>query len=272
MKKSFMLFVLSFTVLFVKAQTGILLVHYGTQNDKSRQTTIEVIDSIVRVKFPHCIVEEAYAAPSVIRSLEKRGVYKMTVMEAMARLQRKGCKKVVVQSTMLLDGTVTSWITNDVNIYRGYFDHIEIAKPLLYSVDDCRDFIRLIAENVKADKDEQVVLVGHGTVDAANAMYSQIDYMAQNEGFTHYHVGTIEGYPSLDHVMKRLSVLRTKSVVLVPLLFIAGNHQVQDIDGEWKEKLQQAGYKVNVEHRGLGEYKAVQEKIIKNIIDLIAKD
>ena len=117
MKKIFVLFVLSFTVLLVKAQTGILLVHYGTQNDQSRQATIETIDSIVKMKFPHCVVEEAFAAPSVIRCLEKRGVYKMTVMEAMARLRRKGCKKIIVQSTMLLDGTVTSWITNDVNIY-----------------------------------------------------------------------------------------------------------------------------------------------------------
>ena len=109
------------------------------------------------------------------------------------------------------------------------------------------------------------MLVGHGSDCPANAMYSQIDYLLKAEGKPSWHVGTIEGFPTIDNVEKQLAGVRNPNVLLVPLLYIAGNHQKDDIDGVWKQQLQTKGYHVEVFGKGLGEMKEIQEMIIGKI-------
>lgn len=250
--------------------TGILLVHYGTGNDRSRSVTIDKLDSIVAERFADCKVMEAYAAPSVIRMLGKRGIKKLSIPEALDSLKTLGCQRVVVQSTMLLDGVMTDMLEDYVEKAKGKFSEIKVGRPLLYSVDDCRKMIAVIGKNLAADKTidvgkMQVVLVGHGSDSPANAMYSQLDYLLKDEGKQEWHVGTIEGYPTIENVERQLRKSKTKRVVLVPLLYIAGNHQKEDINGVWKEELQKQGYKVSVLGKGLGEMPEVQEMIIERI-------
>ena len=250
--------------------TGILLVHYGTGNDRSRSVTIDKLDSIVAERFADCKVMEAYAAPSVIRMLGKRGIKKLSIPEALDSLKTLGCQRVVVQSTMLLDGVMTDLLEDYAKKAKGKFSEIKVGRPLLYSVDDCRKMIGVISENLLADKTidvgkMQVVLVGHGSDSPANAMYSQLDYLLKDEGKPEWHVGTIEGYPTIENVERQLRKSKTKRVVLVPLLYIAGNHQKEDINGVWKEELQKQGYKVSVLGKGLGEMPEVQEMIIERI-------
>ena len=250
--------------------TGILLVHYGTGNDRSRSVTIDKLDSIVAERFADCKVMEAYAAPSVIRMLGKRGIKKLSIPEALDSLKTLGCQRVVVQSTMLLDGVMTDLLEDYAKKAKGKFSEIKVGRPLLYSVDDCRKMIGVISENLLADKTidvgkMQVVLVGHGSDSPANAMYSQLDYLLKDEGKAEWHVGTIEGYPTIENVERQLRKSKTKRVVLIPLLYIAGNHQKEDINGVWKEELQKQGYKVSVLGKGLGEMPEVQEMIIERI-------
>lgn len=254
--------------------TGILLVHYGTNNDRSRSNTLDVLNSIVAQKFDSCQVVEAYAAPSVIRSLTKRGINKLTIDAAIDTLYARGCKRVVVQSTMLLDGIMTDLIKNSVKRAKGKFDKIAIARPLLYSVADCRNLTDMIARHLETDKKldakkTQVVLVGHGSDSPANAMYSQIDYLLKDENRPLWHVGTIEGYPNIDTVLRQLAKNKEKRVILIPLLYIAGNHQRDDIDGVWRNRLVEAGYKVSVVPQGLGEMDEIRQLICNNIERLL---
>lgn len=250
--------------------TGIVLVHYGTGNDHSRSVTIDKLDSMVAERFADCKVMEAYAAPAVIRMLGKRGIKKLSIPEALDSLKTLGCQKVVVQSTMLLDGVMTDILKDYAEKAKGKFSEIKVGRPLLYSVDDCRKMIEVISENLAADKTieadkSQVVLVGHGSDSPANAMYSQVDYLLKDEGKSEWHVGTIEGYPTIENVERQLKKSKTKRVVLVPLLYIAGNHQKEDINGVWKEELQKQGYKVSVLGKGLGEMSEVQKMIMERI-------
>ena len=130
--------------------------------------------------------------------------------------------------------------------------------------------LEMINKSLLADKSvdatkTQVVLVGHGSDSPANAMYSQIDYLLKAEGKPSWHVGTIEGFPTIENVEKQLAGVRNPNVLLVPLLYIAGNHQKDDIDGVWKQRLQTKGYHVEVFGKGLGEMKEIQEMIIGKI-------
>lgn len=251
-------------------KTGILLVHYGTSNDNSRAQTIDKLNTRVAETFPDCAVVEAYSAPSVIRMLAKRGVRKLSISQALDSLKTIGCSKLVVQSTMLLDGVMTEMLKKEVGKVKKYFKAVSVVRPLLYSVDDCRTMIEMIGKSLIADKsvdakNSQVVLVGHGSDSPANAMYSQIDYLLKAEGKPSWHVGTIEGFPTIDNVEKQLKSIKNKNVLLVPLLYIAGNHQKDDIDGVWKKQLQVKGYHVDVIGKGLGEMTEIQDMILGKI-------
>ena len=224
-------------------KTGILLVHYGTSNDKSRAQTIDKLNSRVAETFPDCAVVEAYSAPSVIKTLAKRGIKKLYISEML----RKEVSKV-----------------------KNYFRAVSVVRPLLYSVDDCQIMIEMLTKSLLADKSvatkkSQVVLVGHGSDSPANAMYCQIDYLLKAEGKSSWHVGTIEGFPKIENVEQQLRNSKNKNVILVPLLYIAGNHQKDDIDGVWKTQLQTKGYHVDVLGKGLGEMAEIQDMIIAKI-------
>ena len=251
-------------------KTGILLVHYGTSNDNSRTQTIDKLNTRVAETFPDCAVVEAYSAPSVIRMLAKRGVRKLSISQALDSLKTIGCSKLVVQSTMLLDGVMTEMLKKEVDKVKKDFMAVSVVRPLLYSVDDCRTMIEMIGKSLIADKsvdakNSQVVLVGHGSDSPANAMYSQIDYLLKAEGKPSWHVGTIEGFPTIDNVEKQLKSIKNKNVLLVPLLYIAGNHQKDDIDGVWKKQLQVKDYHVDVIGKGLGEMPEIQDMILGKI-------
>lgn len=251
-------------------KTGILLVHYGTSNDNSRAQTIDKLNTRVAETFPDCAVVEAYSAPSVVRMLAKRGVRKLSISQALDSLKTIGCTKLVVQSTMLLDGVMTEMLKKEVGKVKKDFVAVSVVRPLLYSVDDCRTMIEMICKSLIADKsvdakNSQVVLVGHGSDSPANAMYSQIDYLLKAEGKPSWHVGTIEGFPTIDNVEKQLKGIKNKNVLLVPLLYIAGNHQKDDIDGVWKTQLQSKGHHVDVVGKGLGEMTEIQEMILGKI-------
>lgn len=251
-------------------KTGILLVHYGTSNDKSRAQTIDKLNSRVAEAFPDCAVVEAYSAPSVIKTLAKRGIKKLYISQALDSLKALGCNKLVVQSTMLLDGVMTEMLRTEVGKVKNDFRAVSVVRPLLYSVDDCRTMIEMLTKSLLADKSvatkkSQVVLVGHGSDSPANAMYSQIDYLLKAEGKSSWHVGTIEGFPKIENVEQQLKNSKNKNVILVPLLYIAGNHQKEDIDGVWKTQLQTKGYHVDVLGKGIGEMTEIQNMIIGKI-------
>ena len=251
-------------------KTGILLVHYGTSNDKSRAQTIDKLNSRVAETFPDCAVVEAYSAPSVIKTLAKRGIKKLYISQALDSLKALGCNKLVVQSTMLLDGVMTEMLRTEVGKVKNDFRAVSVVRPLLYSVDDCRTLIEMLTKSLLADKSvatkkSQVVLVGHGSDSPANAMYSQIDYLLKAEGKSSWHVGTIEGFPKIENVEQQLKKSKNKNVILVPLLYIAGNHQKEDIDGVWKTQLQTKGYHVDVFGKGIGEMTEIQNMIIGKI-------
>ena len=251
-------------------KTGILLVHYGTSNDKSRAQTIDKLNSRVAETFPDCAVVEAYSAPSVIKTLAKRGIKKLYISQALDSLKALGCNKLVVQSTMLLDGVMTEMLRTEVVKVKNDFRAVSVVRPLLYSVDDCRTMIEMLTKSLLADKSvatkkSQVVLVGHGSDSPANAMYSQIDYLLKAEGKSSWHVGTIEGFPTIENVEQQLRNSKNKNVILVPLLYIAGNHQKEDIDGVWKTQLQTKGYHVDVFGKGIGEMTEIQNMIIGKI-------
>ncbi|MBP3757637.1 MAG: sirohydrochlorin cobaltochelatase [Prevotella sp.] len=244
---------------------AVLMVHYGTNNDLSRQKTIDVINEKVRKALPERVVMEAYSSKMVIASLKKRGIKKNSIREALRALYAKGCTDITIQSTHLLPGVMQDLIEKECDKVRFIFDTIRVKQPLLWCADDCLQLADVLVRHINAKKNEQVVLVGHGTPGPANAMYTMLDYALQDKGHTNYHVATIESYPDMECMLRLLKQKKAKRVVLSPLLYIAGNHSAEDIQGDWREALEKEGYQVTVLTEGLGEMTEVQEWIVSRL-------
>lgn len=82
--------------------------------------------------------------------------------------------------------------------------------------------------------------------------------MLKAKGFTNMHVATIEGYPTFETALQLLKKGNAKTVTLVPLMFVAGDHAVNDISKDWKEMLEKNGFKVELNIEGLGQIPEIQ--------------
>ena len=152
---------------------------------------------------------------------------------------------------------------------RPFFKEIRVGRPLLYSVEDCKKVVGILKERYDNDLsgNSSVVLIGHGSSTPANAIYSQIDYMFAANGVPQFHVATVEGYPTFKTTLALLESGRIKNVTLVPFMFVAGDHARNDIDGEWREQLENAGYNVSTILEGLGQIQGIQDIYIDHLKD-----
>ena len=84
------------------------------------------------------------------------------------------------------------------------------------------------------------------------------------------YIGTVEGWPGLEDVLRQLKPCGPLKVRLQPLMLVAGDHARNDMAGEWRERLEQAGHTVTCSFIGLGELpwvqKMYQERLLKDMI------
>ena len=250
------------------SKQGLLMVHFGTTYDDTRQKTIDAINEKAHEAFPQLTLREAYTSRIVMKRLAKRGVMKDTPVDALLKLHSEGVRTVKVQPSYVIDGIEMERLRQDVEQVRPFFDSIWVSTPLLYSVEDAENVCQVLVHRHPADsrKREHVLFVGHGTEGPATALYSQLDYMLRANGHANYHVSTIEGYPTQETAVAQIKAMKGRKVTLVPLLFVAGDHANNDIAVEWKEALEKQGFTVEVILEGLGEIPEIQDLYIKKII------
>ena len=244
-------------------KAAILMVHFGTSHEDTRELTIDAINNKVKATFQELEFREAYTSRMIIRKLNEQGTVKLNPLDALLKLRGDGYTHVIVQSTHIIEGVEMESLRRDVASVKDFFKEVRIGNPLLYSVEDAEAVVSLFAAN-KPQKGN-VVLVGHGTYTPATATYAMIDYMFKTQGLTTFHVGTVEGYPTYETVLAQLKNSKTKQITLIPFMFVAGDHARNDIAGEWKESLEKEGFKVDVSMKGMGEIPAIQDIFISHI-------
>lgn len=247
-------------------RTALLMVHFGTTHDDTRQLTIDAVNNLAQQAFPQTEVREAYTSRIVIKRLAQRGIVRQTPLEALLQLRADGYERVVVQPTHIIPGEEYATLLNDVRQVEHLFKYVRVGKPLLYTLADCREMAGKLTAAHATEKHTHVVFVGHGTEHPANAIYSQMDRLMKRCS-PRCHVGTIEGFPALDDVVQQLRQAKARRVVLVPLMFVAGDHAKNDISVEWKEALEKEGMQVELCIEGLGQRADVQDLFVRHVRD-----
>ena len=207
----------------------------------------------------------------ILARIEKRDhIHYDNVAEAMERMKKDGITDVIIQPTHVMNGVENDLMKKDVLAYADHFQSVKFGAPLLTTEEDNEYVVKAVADEfpVIKDKETALVLMGHGTEHYANAVYAALDYRFEDMGYENVIVGTVEGYPEIDQVLKQLGKCRVKKVVIAPFMIVAGDHAKNDMAGEeedsWKNIISKAGYEVQTVLKGLGEYESIRKLFVEH--------
>lgn len=248
-----------------KEKAAVLMVHFGTTFDETRGKTIDVLNKDAKKEFSNLEVREAYTSRIIMRRLKERNILKDNPAEALDKLKAEGYTHLLVQSSNVIPGIEFKTLEKQLELYKDSFKEIRMGDPLLNSVEDYKNVADVLNKEIGPLKEnEAVVFVGHGTHDSGNASYPCMDYMSKSLGYKFY-FGTVEGFPTIDNVITNLKKDGIKEIKLLPFMFVAGDHANNDIAEDWKNSLEENGFKVSVEIKGLGEYREIREILISHL-------
>jgi sirohydrochlorin cobaltochelatase len=245
---------------------ALLVVSFGTSHRDTMEKTISAIEADLAAAFPGWEVRRAFTSGMILRKLRERdGLEIDNVERALARLVVEEFDTVVIQPTHVMNGDEYDKLKAQAAPYAGRFQSFAMGAPLLTDVEDYVAAVSaILSELPPAQGDHALVLMGHGSGHFANAAYAQLEYIFHDLGHRNVFLGTVEGYPELEQVMRRLAEREIRSVTLAPLMVVAGDHAKNDMAGpgedSWKTQLEAAGYRVDCVVRGLGEFPAIRAR------------
>ena len=269
-------------------ENEILVVSFGTSFNDSRVADIRSIEDALQAAFPDWAVRRAFTAQIIINHIQARDGERIDNMEqALDRAVANGVKNLVLQPTPLMHGAEYDEMMDTLEQYRDRFETVAVAEPLLGEVGNDATVINadkeavaqaLVAEAVKAagyDSREAAeaegvafVLLGHGTAHVAKVSYSQMQNQMEKLNYNNVFIGTVEGEPeetACEAVIESVQAAGYRTVILRPLMVVAGDHANNDMAGEdedsWRSQFIAAGCfdAVTAQIAGLGGIEAVQQ-------------
>jgi len=245
---------------------AILVVSFGTTYHESRMKTIEAIEKSIKEEFPEYELRRAFTSRIIIGILKKRdNIYIDSVAEALEKLALEGFQHVIVQPTLVMGGEENDGMVAAVKQYENRFGQILCGKPLLSEEEDYKRLCSVLAEDTKEYDREgtEILFMGHGTEHEANECYPRLAEVFKQNGYSRYHIGTVEAEPSFKAVKEEVEKTGSGRMVLQPLMIVSGDHAHNDMagDGEesWKSQLETDGYQVVCRLKGMGELEGVRK-------------
>lgn len=277
----------------------LLVVSFGTSFNDSRVKDIKGIEDALQKANPDWSVRRAFTAQIIINHIQARDGEKIDNMQqALDRAVANGVENLVVQPTHLMHGAEYDEMVEAIAEYADKIPNISIAEPLLGPVGNSANIINadkqatadaLVAASVKeagfktmeeaAKAGVAFVFMGHGTAHNAKVTYTQMQTQMEKLGYTNAFIGTVEGEPestSCEAVIEAVKEAGFKTVILRPLMVVAGDHANNDMAGEdedsWKSMFEasKAFEKVEAQIAGLGGIEGVQAIYVAHTAEAIA--
>lgn len=230
----------------------IVLAAFGTTTRAMK--TYSFIDAVCRERFPGHAIHWAFSSRIVRDRSNKVNHTDMRRPEqVLTTLGRQGHEWAVVQSLHLTCGHEFYRLIDDV---KGCGLRTAIGLPLLNAPEDYEEIVRTLIHDYPKEKDEALVLVGHGTDHHSWCCYTTLDHMFGKNGRSGVYVGVVEcGYPPMESVVADVVAAGFRKVRLVPFLLVAGMHFEEDLSGDkdsWRRAFEEVGVEVSLEPNGLG--------------------
>lgn len=257
---------------------AILVISFGTSYLDTLNESIEKAENQIRNHFDEYDIYRAFTSHKIIKKLkEKYEIFVDTPEEVLEKLYDNGYEEIIMQPLHIIPGEEYIYINKIGEAFKEKFKVLKIGRPIFYyqGIDELPQDYSLFIEATKDlyEGNDAVVLMGHGTSHPANSVYGCLQSVFEDEGYENVFIGTVEGYPNFDTVIKRLKRKNITEVTVAPLMVVAGDHARNDMASDeeesWKSMLEAEGIKVNVHMKGLGENEKFNELYINRIEDLI---
>jgi sirohydrochlorin cobaltochelatase len=251
------------------AKPAIVLAAFGTTTEAF--DTYTHFEQKVKERFPGYEIRWAFTSHKVRHKLaQEKGQQLNDLPTTLKALKAAGFTRVAIQSLHVVPGE--EWDKKVVQESRAIPGlKVALGKPLLSSKQDQERVLQALARTFPQDLTATaVVLVAHGSPSPeGTAAYLAFNRLLRSR-YPHQNVflGTVEGKPSRQETLMAVKQSQATAVVLMPFLFVAGEHVAKDILGDdpesWKsELLKQRAYRIKGITKGLG----YEEGIISIYLD-----
>ncbi len=249
------------------ANPAIVLAAFGTTT--AAFDTYKHFEEKVKARFPAYEIRWAFTSRKVRHKVgEEQGKKLNDLATTLRELEAAGYSRVVIQSLHIVPGK--EWDKKIVEVSKEFPGlKVVLGKPLLSSPKDQEKVLQAVAQTFPKDlKDTAVVLMAHGSPSSeATKIYLAFDRLLR----THYQnvfLGTVEGKPTKEEAFESVKKADPGTVVLMPFMFVAGEHVAKDMLGadpeSWKSALlKQKPYHIEGITKGLG----YQDGIINIYLD-----
>ena len=240
------------------AKPAIVLAAFGTTTEAF--DTYNHFEEKVKERFPDYEIRWAFTSRKVRHKVAQEKGQKLNDLPTTLReLKAAGYTRVAIQSLHIVPGE--EWEKKVVQESRKIPGlKVALGKPLLSSKQDQEQVLQALAQTFPKDlKDTAVVLVAHGSPSPeGTATYLAFNRLLRAR-YPHQNVflGTVEGKPTREETLEAVKKSKATGVVLMPFLFVAGEHVAKDILGDdpesWKsELLKQKAYRIEGITKGAG--------------------
>lgn len=254
---------------------AIVVMSFGTTFKDTRAKTITATVDAIQKAHPNVKVVTAFTSHIIIKRIkENEGITYPTPEEALDQLKQEGYTRVALVTLDIIPGVEYGYNMGVFHNYKNGFKKMTCGTSLMYwqgqegQPDDVNDLINALKKQFPATAaGEAILLMAHGTPQPSNAYYSVLQAKLEEQGLNNVYVYSVEGWPNLETVMPKLKKNNIKTVTLVPMMMVAGDHATNDMAGDepdsHKSILTAAGYKVNTYLHGIGENKAVRDLYVQ---------
>ena len=249
-------------------EQAVVITSFGTSVSEAR-ASITAVEEVLSAAASGNVYVRAFTSPTIRRILKERGEDVPSLTEALERLSADGVQRVIVQPTHLLYGYEYDKLKAEAEKFADRFESVTVGRPLLSDNSDIQRFAFHLSQDHPVEEGAVVVFMGHGTEHFANAAYPALQTALNLLGRKDIYIGTVEGWPGLEDVLRQLEPGGPRRIELLPLMLVAGDHARNDMAGDWKSRLEEAGYAVTCTFTGLGQLAWVQKMYQEKLAALL---
>ena len=291
-------------------KNGVVLAMFGTTVEPALQGLLNIKEKMARA-YPDTPIRFAFTSNIIRRIWQKRARDQAYIkahpeipaeilnvqgpLATIANFQDDGYDTIIVQPTHIAPAEEFLDLSSYVKAIASIdtikekfkpFNKLVIGRPMLGTFgtthpyeEDIKVAVKAMKEDVERARQKKAALVymGHGNdFFPSGGSYLQFAHemnQAYPDVFTV--VGTVEGYPGVDEVIKQLKHAGVKNVYIRAFMIVAGDHARNDMAGpeedSWKSLMEKEGITVHPYLHGMGENDKIAEIYVQHAADA-AKD
>ena len=294
----------------VKHKNGVVLAMFGTTVEPALQGLLNIKEKMAKA-YPDTPVRFAFTSNIIRRIWQKRAKDPAYIkahpeipaeilnvqgpLATIANFQDDGYDTLIVQPTHIAPAEEFLDLSSYVKAIASIdtikarfkpFNKLVIGRPMLGTFgvthpydEDIKVAVKAMKEDVDRAREKKAALVymGHGNdYFPSGGSYLQFAH-EMNQAYPDVLtvVGTVEGYPGVDEVIKQLQHAGVKNVYIRAFMIVAGDHARNDMAGpekdSWKSLMEKAGITVHPYLHGMGENDKIAEIYVQHAADA-AKD